>query len=141
MATRKKSNEKKYIEYRKNKKAGCDFCGFGSEPAKVLNEYDNFWIVENIFGYDLWDSMTVVEHLMIVPKKHTESIGNLGAEVLAEYGQIIADYDKLGYSFYARAAGNKSKSIPHQHTHLLKFDGKRKKFYMFLKKPYILWYR
>lgn len=141
MATRKKDNEKRYIEYRKNKQIGCDFCKFGVDGAKVLKEYDNFWIVENIFGYDLWDGMTVVEHLMIVPKKHTESISNLDARVLAEYGQVIADYDNKGYSYYARSVENKSKSVPHQHTHLLKFDGKRKKFHLFLKRPYILWFR
>lgn len=142
MTTRKKANEKKYAVYRKSKKDSvCDFCNFNADDSRVLKEYDNFWIIKNMFGYDIWDNMKVIEHLMIVPKKHTESINTLDSKALAEYGKIIAEYDKKGYSFYARAAENISKSVPHQHTHLLKFDGKRKKISIFIEKPYILWFR
>lgn len=142
MATRKKTNHNRYVDYRKEKPASrCDFCEFNIDNAEVVAEFDNFWIVQNIFGYDIWDNMEVKEHLMIVPKIHTESISKLDPNVLAEYGQIIAKYDSDGYSFYARAAENKSKTVPHQHTHLLKFNGKSKRFMIYAEKPYLLWFR
>jgi len=142
VTTRKRNNAKRYVDYRKVKPADrCDFCQFGINNDNVVAEFDNFWIVQNIFGYDIWDSMEVTEHLMIVPKIHTESISKLDPNILIEYSQIIAKYDDDGYSFYARAAENKCKTVPHQHTHLLKFNGKRKRFLVYAEKPYLLWFK
>lgn len=142
MATRKKPNEKRYVDYRKSKPVDkCDFCDFDMQNSNVIDEHKYFWIVKNVFGYDIWDNMEVSEHLMIVPKHHIESISKLEQSAVDEYGKIIAKYDGNGYSYYARSADNKSKSVPHQHTHLLKFTGKRKRFLIFIKKPYLLWFR
>lgn len=142
MATRKKEKQRNYRNYRKNKDLNrCDFCEFSEADKAVVKEYGNFWIVENSFSYDVWDNMGVTEHLMIVPKGHVESIYELNQPIVAEFGKIISDYDKLGYSFYARASENKTKSVPHQHTHLLKFDGKKKDLFVFIRKPYLLWFK
>lgn len=142
VSTRKKLNQKRYDIYRNLKpNERCDFCKFDIENCEVIAEYDHFWIVENLFGYDIWDNMEVKEHLMIVPKCHTESISKLESNAITEYAKIIAKYDSQGYSFYARAAENESKSVPHQHTHLLKFCGKRKRLRLFVEKPYLLWFK
>ena len=142
MATRRKINEKIYVSYRKNKiNNDCDFCHFKITDDQVLREFKHFWLIKNIFSYDLWDSLDVLGHMLIVPKTHVESIGKLSPTALKEYGCILAEYESKGYSFYARAMGNTSKSVPHQHTHLLKLGGKKKRFFLFLKKPYILWFK
>lgn len=142
MATRKKVNEKIYIAYRKNKASNsCDFCQFNISDEQVIHEYKYFWLIKNIFGYDLWDSLDVLDHLMIVPKKHVESIGALTKDAMNEYAAILSNYETKGYSFYARSMGNTSKSVPHQHTHLLKLGTKKKRFFIFLKKPYLLWFK
>jgi len=142
VSTRKKLNQKRYVDYRKIKPLErCDFCEFNNHSIEVVAEYDYFWIITNSFGYDIWDNMEVKEHLMIVPKYHTESISKLELNAITEYAKIIAKYDSDGYSFYARAAENESKSVPHQHTHLLKFNGKRKRLMLFIEKPYLLWFK
>lgn len=60
-------------------------------------------------------------------------------EEMAEYIKILTKYEKLCYSIYARSPGNTSKSIVHQHTHLIKIDDKSKKWIFYLKKPHVLW--
>lgn len=142
MATRNRKNEKIYIAHRRNKTSdGCDFCKFRIGDDQVVAEHEYFWIVKNIFGYDLWDSLDVHEHLMIVPKEHIESIALLGADASREFMSVLADYEAKGYAFYGRPMKSVSKSVPHQHTHLLKLGSKRKKFFVFLQKPYLLWFK
>lgn len=142
MTTRKISNEKKYIKFRKqNKVDGCNFCKFITGDGQVVHEFNHFWLVKNIFGYDVWDSFDVIDHLMLVPKKHTESISNLSDEAMLEYAKILSKYEKDGYSIYARSMQNVGKTVPHQHTHLLKLGTKQKSIYLFIRKPYILLYK
>jgi diadenosine tetraphosphate (Ap4A) HIT family hydrolase len=142
MTTRKKVHEKRYIKYLKaSPKTDCNFCEFSKDSDQVIAESPNFWIVKNIFGYDIWDNMDVIDHLMIVPKKHMTSLAELDVTQLQEYSQLLAKYEAEGYSFYARASTNKAKSVAHQHTHLLKLGNKQKHIYFFMRSPYILWYR
>jgi hypothetical protein len=42
-------------------------------------------------------------------------------ELLKEYAQLIADFEAQGYSMYLRAPANTTKSVAHQHTHLIKY--------------------
>lgn len=142
VSTRKKITEKSYKIYRDNKHPHvCDFCDFTVNSKQVEREYEYFWLVRNMFSYDLWDNLDVLDHLMIVPKKHVESIGLLPAEALVEYSKIIAEFEQRDYSFYARSMKNVCKTVPHQHTHLLKLGKKHKKVSVYIKKPYIFWYK
>lgn len=142
MATRKKVTEKSYKVYRNNKHPHvCDFCDFTVDSVQVEQEYEYFWLVRNMFSYDLWDNLDVLDHLMVVPKDHIESIGLLPQEALLEYAQIIAKFESDDYSLYARSMKNVSKTIPHQHTHLLKLGKEHKKVSVFIKKPYFFWYK
>ena len=142
MPTRKNKNEKIYVSYRKNKTNDrCDFCHFSADNDRIVSEHKYFWVVKNIFGYDLWDNQDVLKHFMIVPKKHIESLSLLPDEALREYANILVAYEAKNYSFYARSMSNVSKSVPHQHTHVLKLGGTKKRFFIFLRKPYIFWYK
>jgi diadenosine tetraphosphate (Ap4A) HIT family hydrolase len=74
---------------------------------------------------------------MIVPKKHTDSLGTLKASDKVEYVDLLAKYEAKGYNVYARPPRSTSKSIAHQHTHLIQLDGKQRRFVLLLRKPYI----
>lgn len=143
MTYRSNKNEKIYINYRKNNPSnGCDFCQFsqaGSE--RIVKEAKHFWIVKNVFGYDTWDNLNVKSHLMIVPKNHIESLAQLPKAWLKEYIELVADYETKGFSIYLRAMNNASKTVPHMHTHLIQLGNKSNKIYLFLRKPYFLWYK
>ena len=98
-------------------------------------------IIKNIFPYDVWDGYEVSDHLMIVPKQHTETIGDFSKEELQEYVNILAKYEKMGYSIYARAPQNKRKTVPHEHTHLIMLNYDKPVKWLFNVKSKILWYK
>ncbi len=95
-------------------------------------------MIENIFPYDIWDGHNVEGHLLIIPKKHTDTLSSLSKQARMNLIDAIASYEADGYSVYARAPSNKTKSIVHQHTHLIKVGQKRKKLIVFLRKPHLL---
>lgn len=133
------------MHYRATKKVmkkatGCGFCAFDDDDKKneIVEDYELFWLVKNIFPYDIWDDQGVTDHLMLVPKRHIDSVGDMNDKELLEHSRILGVYDKLGYSIYARSSGNVIKSVVHQHTHLIKLDGKEMSFMVYNKKPYLL---
>ena len=142
MPSRSYKGEMKYRAIKKTMttSAGCRFCGFQDQSRKdeILENHKYFWLVKNIFPYHIWDDQNIEDHIMLVPKRHIISIGDMNDDELLEYSKVIGKYDKLGYSVYARSAQNTLKSIPHQHSHLLKLDNKEITFMVYNKKPYVL---
>ena len=132
-------SRKETVEYNRyaKKNNGCQFCQFVSHESPVIGETEYFWIVKNIFPYSLWDEMKVSDHLMAVPKQHTDSLVNLSKEAAVDYVEVIGSYEKDGYSIYARSPSNKLKSVVHQHTHLIQTEMKRRKFLLYVRKPYM----
>lgn len=127
-----------YRRYRADKNGvSCEFCNIQKNSPQFISETEYFKIIRNIFAYSLWDGQTVSEHLMLVPKKHIDSLANLPRSAAAEYVQIISKYEGKGYNLYARAPVSIVKSVPHQHTHLIKTSGKLRRFIFLLMKPYI----
>ena len=116
----------------------CDFCQFTSKHQQVIEASAHFWVVYNNFSYDIWDNFNVAHHYMLVPRRHITSLAELSQEEAHDYVVLLAAYESKGFSVYARAPQNASKSIQHQHTHLLKLTGKAKKISFFLRKPYVL---
>lgn len=80
----------------------------------------------------------MIDHLMITPKIHTNSLKGMDADTALEYIDLIGDYESQGYNVYARAPDSSIKSVTHQHTHLLKLDGDNKRFVLVLRKPFYL---
>lgn len=139
MSTRKRKSHIAYEQYRKTlDKNQCQFCTFSLEDQHVLHELKAFWIVKNIFPYDIWDNSSVVNHLMLVPKRHIDSIAHFDHYEREEYVEVLAKYEGQGFSIYARAPGNIIKSVVHQHTHLIKIDNSIKKFMLFSSRPRFL---
>lgn len=137
---RKRKNEKEYKKYIATKKPGCDFCAFTPESDQVVKAYKHFWVVKNLFGYDHWDGMSVVEHLLVVPKRHVDTISHFTDAESKEYLLLLGSYESTGYSLYARAAQNTAKSVAHQHTHLIRMDNKRTKAMLYMRKPHMVLY-
>jgi ATP adenylyltransferase len=139
--TRKRSSQKQYLSYLKSlKKSKCEFCSFSKKSPQLIEDLSLFFVVKNIFGYDVWDGCSVNDHLMIVPKRHVDSIGHFTKKEALEYVNVLQKYESMGYSIYSRAAENVTKSIAHQHTHFIKLDNQRKKALFYLRKPHIMVY-
>lgn len=142
--TRKPSNERQYIEHRAKKANSqtntCVFCDIVSDHAnQVIDETKHCLVIKNLFSYDIWDGCGVEEQFMIIPKRHVASLGELSPEEKIDYMGLEAKYEENGYSLYARSPGNKTKSVTHQHMHLMKIDNVRKKWAIYLRRPHVLW--
>jgi diadenosine tetraphosphate (Ap4A) HIT family hydrolase len=140
IVARSRKEQKRYQKYAATRTNACDFCDFTENAEQVLAQHVHFWVVKNMFGYDIWDGMDVGEHLMVVPKRHIDSIGHFTPEESKEYLKIISDYEVEGYSFYGRAAQNVSKSVQHQHTHLIRLGSKKARALLYVRKPHYLKY-
>lgn len=139
MSARTRKNQLVYTRHTKSVgKLRCEFCEFNKKQAQVKQEFKHFWVVTNIFPYDLWDSSGVKGHLMVVPKRHVDSISHFTKKEQQEYTVILGKYEEKGYSVYARAPGSALKSVTHQHTHLIAIDNKPKRLIMYLRKPFFL---
>jgi hypothetical protein len=138
---RKRKSEKAYKKYVAAKEAGCDFCDITPESHQFKQEHTYFWIIENIFGYDMWDGVDVLDHLLCVPKRHVDGMHHFTEAEAKEYFTIMASYEENAYSVYARAPQNIVKSVPHQHTHFIRIGTKRIRSLLYLHKPHWLIYR
>lgn len=94
----------------------------------------------NRFKYSHWDTQLVVEHLMVVPKRHVANLQELSDEALLDIMKLVAQYEGDGYNIYARSSSSATKSIAHQHTHLIKTTGSAAKRLIYLNKPYVRLY-
>lgn len=142
MPTRSHKCEKAYRQVKRSRRgtSECAFCDL-KKPSKadeIIQTYNHFWLIKNIYPYDMWDDQNVIDHIMLTPMRHVESIGDMNSDELVEYAQIVAEYEKLGYSVYARSFKNSIKSVPHQHTHFIKLDGQEFSFLLYTKNPHIL---
>lgn len=138
-APRSRKEVKSYKRYMKNKPEtkGCVFCDVDKGDEQLVSETKYFKIIRNIFGYSLWDSQRVADHLMIVPKVHTDSLSDLTKQAAIEFVDLLGQYESKRYNVYARAPSSVMKSVTHQHTHLIKPAGKPRKLVFLWRKPYI----
>jgi len=135
-ATRSRKEEITYRTHQsKQKNTGCVFCHIKKGHDQFISEHTYFIVIRNIFEYSIWDGQKVVDHLMLVPKKHTDSLGELPTGAAEEFVKIISAYEKKSYNIYARAPLSVIKSVVHQHTHLIKTVGRPKNFVFLLRKP------
>ena len=132
-------SQKEYDNFAKTRKkdAPCQFCELTNDSTQVVKIFKNFKVIKNIFPYSNWDARKVIDHLMVVPNVHTETLSSLGNQAAIEFVSIISEYETVGYDVYARSPHSTVKSVPHQHTHLIKTGGKKYKVLLHLVKPYI----
>ncbi len=138
-ATRSKKEIKNYRQHQKHVEKPqdmCAFCEINKSSPQLVKLAKHFKIVQNIFPYSHWDSQTVDDHLVVVPNQHTDTLSDLSAPAAQEFVQIISEYESNGYSVWARPPGAITKSLQHQHTHLIKLSGKSVRFLLYLRRPY-----
>jgi diadenosine tetraphosphate (Ap4A) HIT family hydrolase len=116
----------------------CTFCNELKKATNVIEEGKTMFVIPNRVSYDIFEGRKVTGHLMIIPKRHVESLKDFTDEEAAEFVRMSAKYESNGYNVYARAIGNISRSVLHQHTHLIKTDARRTRAIFFIRKPYFL---
>lgn len=138
IGTRSHAHLSRYKSHLSKKPEGhCEFCAYRAGDADVILETKSFKIIRNIFPYNTWDLQDVSDHLMIVPKKHTETLNDLTAQEAVEYVDLLGSYESRGYNVYARAPASGMKSVIHQHTHLLRTTGKIKRVLFYTKRRFL----
>lgn len=141
--TRTPKKQRAYHQHQccdKQRGEGCNFCSIVENGGKQkLAETEHCLVISNLFSYSYWDDCRVTEHMMIIPKRHVVSLAELAEDEKLDYMNLAAKYEAEGYSLYARSPGNTTKSVAHQHTHLIKIDNYQRRFMLYLRKPHILW--
>ncbi len=121
MSSRNPETQAAYDAYRQELGDACDFCSLVNQPnTQVIDIFDHFLRIYNRFPYSLWDGKTVKEHQMIIPKQHVIELNEFTADAAQEFLDIITRFEQQGFSLYARSQKDKTRSIAHQHTHLIK---------------------
>ena len=115
----------------------CPFCGRALKE-KGLIEFKYSYIVPNLTKYDFWELYDVVDHLLLLPKRHVQHLNELNDSEKLEIISKIAEYEANGYSVYARSQDFNARSEEHQHTHLIKTTNKKMKMALFIDNPYFL---
>lgn len=116
----------------------CTFCAGLGKRNTIVDDGKTMCIIPNRVSYDIFEGRKVTDHLMVIPKRHLESFGEYTDEEKLEMLTMTAKYEEDGYNVYARGWGNISRSVEHQHTHLIKTDDRCTKAIFFVCKPYFL---
>ncbi|MGK2896017.1 MAG: hypothetical protein ACSLEY_00230 [Candidatus Saccharimonadales bacterium] len=129
----------RYIKDRRGDKHNgeCPFCQ-PEQRSRAVRTTDTMYLMPNRTKYDLFEGIPVIEHLMIIPKKHREAIVEFTKQERAEFADIIAEYESQGYHFLGRGVGTVSRSVQHQHTHLIKLSDKPTQVLLHIKKIHLL---
>lgn len=130
------------VQYNSHNKAdkkvlACGFCDAGVSERSV-HETDTVIVIPNRVSYDMFEGRRVTEHLMVIPKQHRESFIDFSQQEQLETMQVIAKYEAEGYNIYARGVGSISRSMKHQHTHLIKLSQRASNAVFYIKRPYFL---
>lgn len=123
-ALRSGKNVQKYQEYLASLAPGdaCQFCAITPGDEQFVSQTEHFKVIRNRFPYAVWDTRPVIEHLMIIPKQHIETLADLTAPESKEFVDQISAYEAAEYNIYARAPRSQMRSVKHQHTHLIKIS-------------------
>ena len=87
--------------------------------------------------YDVWELRRVVDHLLVISKRHVGSLGALNDTEKLDHLNLIAEYEAAGYNVYARGVGSLQRSAAHQHTHLIKTGSKQARGSLAWRRPYL----
>jgi ATP adenylyltransferase len=115
----------------------CPFCAL--DERKIYEDTKTMRVMANKFPYEFWDGRKVAEHLLLAPKRHVLSLDDLTDDEKVDALHLMAEYESKGYNVYWRSQTNQTRSVPHQHTHLIKLKDGDTHFLMYLRRPYLLW--
>jgi diadenosine tetraphosphate (Ap4A) HIT family hydrolase len=138
-------NQSVMYHYRKTRKVyksfpkpeTCQFCDI-SQMEHIIEETLHARIIKNRVYYDVWESRDVSDHLMIIPKRHVRTLNDLTDEERVDIMKLIGKYEADHYNVYARSMESVTRSVPHQHTHLIKAEPKLARVTIAVRRPYWL---
>lgn len=137
-----RKTRKAYAKHNNNDKVAkrCPFpsCNPSDTQQKTVFENDTMYIIPNRVSYDVFEGRKVSDHLMVIPKRHVENLKDFTNQEKIDTMNIVGEYEANGYNVYARGVGSKTRSVKHQHTHLIKLDDKTMNLLVFVQKPYFL---
>lgn len=99
---------------------GCAFCDRTNTAQSLIERRGSMLVIRNKFPYLTYDTLPVIEHLMVVPERHLLRLAQFEAAEVADYFEVCAAYEDAGYSLYTRAHSNTARSVAHLHTHLIR---------------------
>lgn len=129
-----RKTRKVYESYPKPDK--CTFCNLDEINDKIIEESEHARVIRNRVFYDVWELRDVTDHLMVVPRRHVRCLDDLSDAEKLDIMHITATYDARDYNIYARSSRSVSRSIAHQHTHLIKTGKKIAHGTLFMRRPY-----
>jgi diadenosine tetraphosphate (Ap4A) HIT family hydrolase len=118
-------------------KRACPFCDL-APTEEILEQTPTMRVLHNRVKYDSFEGIPAKNHYMIVPIAHKSKISEFTGREKAEYLELVAKYEAQGFSFYSRGLSNSERSQPHLHTHLLHLQGRRARFLLYIRRPYIV---
>lgn len=115
----------------------CNFC-HEDIKAEIIHETATTYVIPNRVPYDIFEGRKVTDHLLVIPIEHRETLGDLSDAEKIDHMTIVGQYEAEGYNVFARGKKSISRSVAHQHTHLIKLDDKSPKVIVYTQKPYTL---
>ena len=135
---RKTRNNYKKLNASDRQQADCTFCRTLKQKAGIVYDGSTMFILSNRVSYDLFEGRAVTDHLMVIPKRHTESLADFTDEEALEMHRLSGEYELKGYNIYARSSDSVTRSVRHQHTHFIKTDNKVNKLFLYIRRPHFL---
>jgi diadenosine tetraphosphate (Ap4A) HIT family hydrolase len=132
------SRGKHKLYQQRKQTSGCPFCDPAEIDYRLIEQTDHAYLIPNETPYDVWEHHKVLEHLMVIPKRHVPHLGELEDAELLDVMRLIAKYEAAGYNVYARGISSPRRSVGHQHTHLIKIDQKMPRVSVYMRRPYIM---
>lgn len=134
-----RSTRKNYIKHNANDNIadGCTFCNEVG-GSRIVEEATTMYVIPNRISYDMFEGLPVIDHRMVIPMRHIESIADFTKQEQSDFMKIVGTYEKEGYSIYARGSDNVNRSVRHQHTHLIRLGKKKPTLVLHIRKPHIL---
>ena len=131
---RSENNQLRYDNHFREKKLSgdesCDLCKVADQhplPLKIGGQtleiaQKHIALIENSFPYTVYDGQEVIDHKMIVPKKHYAELKDFPPDVYSEYmGSLALIMQEFDQTFTRSPSNNGSSIKAHSHTHALKF--------------------
>lgn len=114
--TSRKALDEKVKEYKE--RGICPFCKEGLKDQKIIRELNDIVVIENMFPYERKYDLKVEKHLLIIPKRHVQSI----AELTKDEYRAMLDMESEYTPEITIQTGKKdtTRSVPqHLHRHII----------------------
>lgn len=102
--------------------ASCLFCHTEESGNPIIEFSQNFIVMKNRFPYRYFENRPVIDHLLLVPRRHISSLSEFSNVEAEEFLAVAKLYDEAGYTLFNRSISHKGRSVWHQHAHFIKVE-------------------